>query len=252
MNAPKVVTACVLIIGNEVPSGRTEDANLHWLAGRLGEVGVRLAEARVIPDIHETIAATVNETRAAFDYVITTGGIGPTHDDITTEAVATAFGVEVERNPEAVAILEDAMPKDRLNAARMRMAEMPVGATLVHNPVSRAPGFRLGNVFVLAGVPSIMRAMFDSFRHELVGGDPMLSATVVCNLAEGDIAAGLEAIQNNHPGVDIGSYPYFRAGKYGVSLVVRCTGAGELDQVSEEVRDMIRGLGAEPLMEEQA
>ncbi len=250
MNQTKVVTACVLIIGNEVLSGRTADANLHWLAGRLGKIGVRLAEARIIPDVEETIAAAVNETRAAFDYVITTGGIGPTHDDITTEAVALAFGVEVERNPKAVAILEDAMPKDRLNAARMRMAEMPVGATLVQNPVSRAPGFRMDNVYVLAGVPSIMRAMFDAMRHELIGGAPVLSRTVSCLLPEGDIAAGLGDIQKAHAEVDIGSYPYFRMGKYGVSLVARCTDEEELAGVIEEVREMIRDHGAEPLDEE--
>lgn len=252
MNQTKVVTACVLIIGNEVLSGRTEDANLHWLAGRLGDMGVRLTEARVIPDVEEIIAAAVNQTRAAFDYVFTTGGIGPTHDDITTEAVARAFGVKVERNAQAVAILEKSIPKERLNAARMRMAEIPVGASLIENPVSRAPGFRMENVFVLAGVPSIMRAMFESVRHELVGGPPMLSRTVSCHLAEGDIAAGLERIQKAHPEVDIGSYPYFHMGKFGVSLVARCTDGEELAGVADEVRGLIRDLGAPPIDGEDA
>ena len=175
----KTVTACVLVIGNEILSGRTKDANLAWLAVELNKLGVRLMEARVIPDVEETIVATLNEVRARFDYVFTTGGIGPTHDDITAACVARAFAVPLVRNPEAVRRLQAhyANPAD-LNEARLRMANAPEGATLIDNPVSKAPGFRIGNVHVMAGIPVIMQAMFDGIRHTLVGGSPMLSRTI--------------------------------------------------------------------------
>ena len=247
--ATKPVTACVLIIGNEVLSGRTDDENLNWLAGRLTGLGIRLVEARVIPDEEDVIADVLNETRVAHDYVFTTGGIGPTHDDITAASVARAFGVEVERNAEAETLLRKHIPAERLNAARLKMADVPVGATLIDNPVSRAPGFKMGNVFVLAGVPSIMRAMFESVRHDLVGGDPILSRSVAAFKAEGDLADGLGRIQDAHPNVDVGSYPFFRMRKYGVSMVSRSTDADELEAVVDEIRDLIRALGAEPIEE---
>lgn len=250
MAEEKSVTACLIVIGNEVLSGRTQDANLQYLAKALNEIGVRLSEARVIPDVEATIVSTVNECRAKFDYVITTGGIGPTHDDITSASIAKAFGVAHVRNPEAEARLRRhyARPED-LNAQRLRMAEMPEGAELVDNPVSAAPGFRIGNVIVLAGVPRIMQAMFEGYRHRLKGGATMLSRTVVAYVPEGQMAAGLGATQTAHPGVEIGSYPFFRAGKLGASLVVRGTAAAEVAAATEAVKVLVRAQGGEPIEE---
>jgi molybdenum cofactor synthesis domain-containing protein len=242
------VTACLVIIGNEILSGRTQDANLAYLAAGLNDVGVRLLEVRVIPDIRQTIIDTVNAVRRQFDYVFTTGGIGPTHDDITAEAIAGAFGVAIERNLEAMARLVAyyATTTIELNEARMKMAEIPAGAALIENPVSGAPGFRIENVYVMAGVPRIMQAMFDGFKHELKGGRPMLSRTVVAPIGEGTLAAGLEAIQNAHPAVEIGSYPFYGGGRFGTSLVSRGREAAELDQVADEIRALVRSHGAEP------
>ncbi|HUI17833.1 MAG TPA: competence/damage-inducible protein A, partial [Alphaproteobacteria bacterium] len=170
----KTVTAAVLVIGNEILSGRTKDANLPYLAVELNKLGVRLMEARVVPDIEERIIAALNALRGAYDYVFTTGGIGPTHDDITAECVAKAFGVPLRRHPEAVKVLASRFknPAD-LNEARLRMANVPEGGVLINNPVSGAPGFQIGNVFVMAGVPAIMQAMFQGLGHRLVGGVPM-------------------------------------------------------------------------------
>jgi molybdenum cofactor synthesis domain-containing protein len=248
----RTVTACVLIIGNEILSGRTQDTNLAFLAKGLNAVGIRLREARVIPDVAETIIATVNEVRVQFDYVITTGGIGPTHDDITAECVARAFGVDLVLDAEAKRRLEvryrDTNPGLELNEARLRMAHVPRGAVLVDNPVSAAPGFQIGNVFVLAGVPVIMQAMFDALKHRLVGGKPVTSRTVSCSLAEGTIAAALGAIQTLFPMIDIGSYPmYSRASGYRTSLVLRGTEESVLGEAVEAVRSMIREFGDEPV-----
>lgn len=252
MSGDKTVTACALIIGNEVLSGRTADANLNWLATQLTEDGITLKEARVIPDVVDVIVDTVNECRAKFDYVFTTGGIGPTHDDITAFCVAKAFGVEIERNPEAVALLESFISKDRLNEARLKMADIPAGAELIGNPVSKAPGFKMENVYVMAGVPSIMRAMFDGFRHTLTGGPRVQSISVATMLAEGTVASGLSDVQDRHPNVDVGSYPYFRDGKFGVSLVCRSSDVADLAATAEEVRELIRSLGGEPVDEDLA
>ena len=248
----KEVTACLIIIGNEILSGRTKDKNLSYLAERLNEWGIRLREVRVIPDIGETIAATLNACRPAFDYVFTTGGIGPTHDDITAESVAKAFGVPLIRNQEAVAILEARTRAVgfELNEARLRMANTPEGASLIENPVSGAPGFQMENVYVMAGVPSIMRAMLDGLRHRLVGGRPMLSLTIRAYLPEGEIAGGLGEIQGRYEDLDIGSYPFYLKGKYGASLVMRGTDQARLELAAEDLRAMIRGLGAEPVEED--
>lgn len=245
----KIVTACLLIIGNEILSGRTTDANLPYLAKRLNELGIRLKEVRVVSDSEPAIVRAVNETRAQYDYIFTTGGIGPTHDDITSGCVAKAFGTALERNPEAVRRLERHYPPGGLNEARLRMAEIPVGATLIDNPVSTAPGFRIGNVHVLAGVPRIMQAMFEGIAHTLTGGKPMLNRSVSCTLGEGVLAKGLGEIQARHPNVDIGSYPYYRVGGFGVSLVARATEQAELDQVAEEIAAMIRALGGTPVFD---
>jgi molybdenum cofactor synthesis domain-containing protein len=243
--------ACVIIIGNEVLSGRTKDANLSFLGERLNEIGVRLVEARVIADDTDTIIENINNCRARFDYVFTTGGIGPTHDDITSDAVAKAFGLPLIRNPEAQAMLEQhyRTPKE-LNDQRLKMCEMPEGSILIENPISKAPGYQIGNVFVMAGVPMIMQAMFDSFKHRLVGGLPMLSTTIVAYIGEGLLAGGLGVVQAACPDVEIGSYPFFRGGRLGVAVVLRCTDQIILEASAEAVRERVKGLGIEPFEEQ--
>src|SRR5437868_14559289 len=209
MTLDKIVTACLVIIGNEILSGRTQDANLAYIAKGLNEVGVRLREVRVIPDIVETIVDTVNEMRAKFDYVFTTGGIGPTHDDITSECIARAFGVRWVLNEEARRRLAAGYANSAdLNEARLRMAHTPEGATLIDNPVSRAPGFQIGNVFVMAGVPRIMQAMFDEVAPRLTKGVVMSARNLEFRGGEGDIATQLAAVQKRYPQVVIGSYPF--------------------------------------------
>jgi molybdenum cofactor synthesis domain-containing protein len=248
MNMPEkeVVTACVLVIGNEILSGRTQDKNINFLAKGLNDIGVRLQEVRVIPDVPETIIATLNECRAAFDYVITTGGIGPTHDDITSECVAAAFGVGMFRDQSVVDLLQSYMKNTPLNEARLRMATFPEGAELVHNPVSAAPGYRLDNVFVFAGVPQIMQAMFEGAKNQMIGGAIMLSRSVSVELGEGTIAPGLSELQDRYPGIDIGSYPAMRQQRFGVSVVMRGTDSDMLDAALVELKDMLTALGGEP------
>lgn len=246
MQSEKVVTACVLVIGNEILSGRTQDVNLNYLAKGLNKVGVRLSEARIIPDVAEAIVNTVNEVRQKFDYVFTTGGIGPTHDDITAECVARAFGVPLVLDPGARRILEARYQPGDLNEARLRMAHVPAGASLVTNPISGAPGFRIENVFVLAGVPQIMQAMFDGVAGSLSGGRPMLSRTVTSGLAEGVLAKGLSEIQERFREIDIGSYPWYRRGAFGTSLVLRGTDADTLGIATAEVMTLVRNLGGTP------
>ncbi|MDJ0895051.1 MAG: molybdopterin-binding protein [Alphaproteobacteria bacterium] len=246
----RTVRACLLIIGNEILSGRTKDANLAYLGHALNEIGIQLAEARVIADEPSTIVSTVNEVRETYDYVFTTGGIGPTHDDITSECVADAFGVKLLRNPEAVRRLEDhyAGSDLELNEARLRMANIPDGAELIDNPVSAAPGYRIGNVLVMAGVPRIMQAMFDGIKHTLTGGAKVLSRTVHCDLGEGNVAAGLGEIQARHAGVEIGSYPYFRSGRFGTNLVLRSQNESALDSAADDVVALVRALGGTPTL----
>ncbi len=243
------VGAALLIIGNEILSGRTRDVNLAHVAKTLNEVGVRLLEARVIPDIEAEIIAAVNALRARYDYVITTGGIGPTHDDITAECIAKAVGQRLIRNPEALRRLEAHYAEAGLplTEARLRMANTPEHAELISNPISSAPGFRVENVYVLAGVPQIMQAMLDDVKGRLRGGLPMLSCSVLCNLGEGVLAAGLGAIQRDHPDVEIGSYPRF-AGPDGfrLSLVLRATDPARLDVATEAVAALVRELGGVP------
>lgn len=243
---PRIVIACVLIIGNEILSGRTQDENLAFLARGLGEVGIRLREARVIPDVAEVIIATVNEARRRFDYVFTTGGIGPTHDDITAQCMADAFGVKLVLDPDARRLLETHYPAGHLNEARLRMARVPEGAVLLPNPISRAPGFQIGNVFVLPGVPSIMQAIFEQLRSRLAGGDRVLSRSVSCHLGEGTLAKDLSALQDRWPDIEIGSYPYFRRGDFGVTLVLRGTDRVRLDAATEELKALIETLGGDP------
>ena len=241
------VTAALLIIGNEVLSGRTQDANLQFLATGLGAIGVRLAEARVIADIEAEIVTAVNELRCKHDYLFTTGGIGPTHDDITSAAVAKAFGRGFGRNAEAEAILRAHYKPEDVTEARLTMADTPEGVTLIENPVSRAPGFQIENVYVLPGVPRIMQAMFEGLKHRLRGGDPFLSRTITVFIPEGVVAKPLGEVQENHPDVEIGSYPFVRHGKIGTSLVARSADEKKLDAVAQAIRDLIGDLGGEPM-----
>ncbi len=252
MSEPRIVTAAVLIIGNEILSGRTRDVNLAYLAAGLTDLGIRLREARVVADQEADIVAAVNECRGRYDYVLTTGGIGPTHDDITAACVAKAFGLPLIRNPQAVARLDRYYEPGMLNEARLRMANTPEGAILIDNPVSAAPGFQIGNVFVLAGVPAIMQAMFDGLKSRLVGGAPVLSRTVSAFVGEGVIAAGLGQLQQRYPDLDIGSYPFFRQGRYGASFVLRGTERARIDGAAVELRALIVGLGADPIEGEPA
>jgi molybdenum cofactor synthesis domain-containing protein len=243
---PSIVTACVLIIGNEILSGRTQDANLSFLAQGLNEVGIRLREARVIPDDHGVIVSTISEVRGSFDYVFTTGGIGPTHDDITAQCVADAFAVPLIVHPEAKRLLETHYPPGQLNEARLRMAMVPEGAVLLPNPISRVPGFQIGNVFVLPGVPSIMQGIFEQLKYRLVGGEKLLSRSISCHLGEGTLARELGALQERYSDVEIGSYPYFRRGDFGVTLVLRGADRERLAAATDELRTLIRSLGGDP------
>jgi molybdenum cofactor synthesis domain-containing protein len=244
-------SACLLVIGNEVLSGRTRDANIHFLAGRLGELGLPLREVRVIPDVREVIVRSVNEVRARFDVVFTTGGIGPTHDDITAECIAEAFGVPWEPHPEAFAKMAARYAPGEFNAARQRMATMPRGASLIENPVSFAPGFSIGNVHVMAGVPRIMQAMFECLAPSLPRGRPVVSRAVhAVGLFEGAIAAGLSAIQATHPALDLGSYPYERPDHRGVAIVAKGTDPAEAEAAIAEVTALMSRLGHAPVQGE--
>jgi molybdenum cofactor synthesis domain-containing protein len=247
--ADQPVTAALCIIGNEILSGRTQDKNLAYIGGRLNALGIRLAEVRVVRDDEAAIVEAVRALSERYTYVFTSGGIGPTHDDITTACIAKAFGAEVERNAEAMRRLTAhyANTGIEFNEARRKMADIPVGAELIDNPVSAAPGFIIGNVHVLPGVPRIMQAMFEGLAGRLTGGAPVLSHTVACTIGEGTVAAGLGEIQARYPDVEIGSYPYFRAGQFGTSLVLRATDADRLAAAADEVRALVRSLGAEPI-----
>ena len=242
----KVVTACIVVIGNEILSGRTRDSNIQYLATELGVLGVQVRECRVIPDIEATIVATINEVRAKFDYVFTTGGIGPTHDDITADSIAKAFGVGISEHPEAVERMTRHYGDAALfTPARRRMARVPHGGVLVDNPVSVAPGFQVENVFTFAGIPKVAEAMFQSMKHRLVGGAPVLSRTVRTNLPEGIIAEPLGALQKRYEDLDIGSYPAFRNGKPSVSLVLRGTDDARLAAAAVDLMETIRGMNGE-------
>ncbi|HIF50102.1 MAG TPA: competence/damage-inducible protein A, partial [Thiotrichaceae bacterium] len=217
----KQKTAGVIIIGNEILSGRTQDLNVSYIGKNLEKLGIVLTEVIVIPDIEETIIDKVKAYSENYDYVFTTGGIGPTHDDITTASIAKAFEVKLLRNPEAVACMERYYDPGTMTEARLKMADIPEGASLIENSVSGAPAFQINNVFVLAGVPDIMRAMFDALINRLIGGPPILTTSVCTNLTESKLAEGMTKIQNECEEVSLGSYPYFKRGKLGVNIVLR-------------------------------
>ncbi len=244
MATSETVTAAVLIIGDEILSGRTQDTNLNAIARYLAPFGVDVAEARVVGDVKAEIVGALNALRAAYDYVITTGGIGPTHDDITAECVAEAFGVELHEHPQIVALMTARWAGD-LNAARRRMARIPVGGSLVKNPVQGPPGFQIGNVFVLAGVPQIMRGMLEDVGPRLRTGAVVISRTVrVEGMGESAIAAPLEALAKAHPALSLGSYPFFGEGGYGSNLVIRGRDRSEVEATAEALVARLAGIGA--------
>jgi molybdenum cofactor synthesis domain-containing protein len=237
-------TAAILLIGDEILSGRTKDKNLGYIADYLVELGIDLREARVVPDAEVEIVAAVNALRHRYTYVFTTGGIGPTHDDITADCMAKAFAVEISHHPEASEILRAYfMEMNREpNEARMRMARIPHGASLIHNKVSRAPGFQLGNVFVMAGVPKIMQAMLDEVAPRLTKGVPMQSRKLEFQGGEGDVATPLGEIQNRYPAVTIGSYPFESPSGYATNLVLRSRDVPALDTAFDEVKALAQAL----------
>jgi molybdenum cofactor synthesis domain-containing protein len=239
-------TAAMLTIGDEILSGRTRDANMPHLAAALAERGIELREARVVPDDAGEIAAAVNALRARYTHVFTSGGIGPTHDDITADAVAAAFGVgiDVREDARAVLALNYANPEVELNVARLRMARVPDGAALIDNPVSRAPGFSIGNVHVMAGVPEIFQAMLAGLLPRLTGGRPLLSETVRAGVPEGLLADPLRRVAEAHPGVGIGCYPFNRAGRLGAHVVLRSEDADALGAAAAALRAVVAALEA--------
>jgi molybdenum cofactor synthesis domain-containing protein len=246
----RIWTAGLLVIGDEILSGRTQDRNVGQIATWLNLQGIRLAEVRVVPDEIERIAEAVNALRAAYDYLFTTGGIGPTHDDITVDAIAAALGVPVIVHPQARAALE-AYYAERggLSEARLRMARVPEAAELIANPMSGAPGIRVGNIFILAGVPHIAGLMLEALSGQLEGGKPVLSATIGCWAPESEVADLLGETERAHPGCQIGSYPFFREGRVGANFVVRSTDPALLDACRADLAARLAAAGREVVPE---
>jgi molybdenum cofactor synthesis domain-containing protein len=243
--------AAILIIGNEILSGRTQDINVQFLARRLAARGITLAEVRVVPDVPNRIIDAVNTLRAGYDMLFTTGGIGPTHDDITSECVAAAFGVPWEIHPETFAAMEAYIGREKFNAARQRMATMPKGAVPIPNAISMAPGFTIGNVHVMAGVPKIMQSMYDALEPSLPQGTPIsMRAVYGMGVMEGAIAAGLSAIQDRFAGVDLGSYPFRRDGAGGVAIVAKGTDPKLLEQAIAQASQLLAAQGHDPVQGE--
>lgn len=233
-------TAALIVIGNEVLSGRTRDVHTTFLAKELGTIGIRLVEVRIIPDVTEQIVQTVNALRPIVSYVFTTGGIGPTHDDITSAAVARAFQVPLIYHPDAVRRLEAYYQHQPLNEARLKMAQVPEGATLIDNPISSAPGYCIENVYVMAGVPPIMQVMFAAIRPMLRGGNIVHSRELTAYVSESHIAADLSAIQSAFPDVEIGSYPFRDDQRHGTHLVLRSIHVHALEQATTKVDALIK------------
>ena len=240
MQNKKEINAGILIIGNEVLSGRTQDVNTSTLAIWLNSLGISVAEVRVIPDNESIIINTVNELRKKYSYIFTTGGIGPTHDDITAESVSKAFNVDYGFHKEAFSILENYYRPGEFNEGRQKMAKMPISANLILNPSSGAPGFYIDNVFCLPGVPSIMKAMIGGLNNILIGGDPILSETISLKTVESEIAKSLADVQKNNTDVDIGSYPFFKSGKLGVSIVLRSVSKNKIDKCNTEILKFVK------------
>ena len=235
MSNKKEIIAGIIIIGNEVLSGRTKDINTSTLATWLNSLGVKVKEVKIIPDDEQTIINTVNQYRKSYDYVFTTGGIGPTHDDITAESISKAFNIEYGFHKEAYSILESYYKPGEFNDGRQKMAKMPVSANLIYNPSSGSPGFNVENVFCLPGVPSIMKSMLGGLKNKIVGGDPILSHTISLKTVESEIANSLTKVQEENQDVEIGSYPFFHAGKLGVSIVLRSENQSKIDQCNSQI-----------------
>ena len=249
MTNKKEINAGIIIIGNEVLSGRTKDINTSSIALWLNPLGIHVKEARVIADDENTIIDTVNIYRKKFNYVFTTGGIGPTHDDITAESVAKAFNTEYGFHKEAFSILESYYKPGEFTEGRQKMAKMPTSASLILNPSSGAPGFYIENVFCLPGVPSILKSMLGGLNNVLIGGDPVLSKTLNLRTVESEIAKSLTDVQNKNNDVEIGSYPFFRAGKLGVSIVLRSTNQKKIDLCNEQILEFVKTKKIEILRE---
>ena len=234
------VNAAILIIGNEILSGRKQDTNTTTLARWLNSIGVVVNEVRVIPDIEKTIVETLNILRKSNNYVFTTGGIGPTHDDITAESVSKAFGVKYEIHKEAFEILKSYYKQGEFNEGRQKMVWMPKNAKLIFNPTSGAPGFSVGNVFCLPGVPSILKSMLGGLKNKIVGGEPILSYTINLKTVESEIANSLTKVQDQNIDVEIGSYPFFHAGKLGVSIVIRSENQTKIDDCNSQILKFVK------------
>ena len=236
----KKVNAIIILIGNEILSGRTQDANVVFLSKWLNELGVRVEEVRVILDEQEVIINCINEVRKKFKYVFTTGGIGPTHDDITSQSIAKAFNLSYDYNKEAYDILEKYYKPGAFNDGRKKMAKMPDKASLIYNPSSGAPGFIVENVYCLPGVPSILKSMVDGLKNRIKGGKKILSKTISVDTVESEIAKPLEDVQNIFSNVEIGSYPFFRSGKVGVSIVMRSTENNQIEDCAKQIKNFIQ------------
>jgi molybdenum cofactor synthesis domain-containing protein len=250
MSEERIWTAGLLVIGDEILSGRTQDRNVAQIGRWLNVQGVRLNEVRVVPDAIERIASAVNALRAENDYLFTTGGIGPTHDDITVDAIAHALGVPVVVHPKAEAALEDYYAtRGGITEARLRMARVPQGAELIDNPMSGAPGIRVGNIFILAGVPHIATAMLEALAGTIEGGRPLLSTTIGCWAPESEVAETLRSVEAEHPGCQIGSYPFYREGRIGANFVVRSTDEGRLEACRAELVRRLEAQGREVVPE---
>ncbi len=233
------VNAAILIIGNEILSGRTQDTNTSTLATWLNSIGVKVGEVRVIPDIEKIIIDTLNLLKTNYDYVFTTGGIGPTHDDITAASVAKAFGLKYEIHKKAYQILKEYYKPGEFNEGRQKMVWMPENANLILNPTSGAPGFSIKNVFCLPGVPSILKSMLGGLTNSIVGGEPILSLTISLRTVESEIAESLMKVQNDNQDVEIGSYPFFQAGKLGVSIVIRSEDQSKIDSCNLQILEFV-------------
>ena len=236
----KKTNAAILIIGNEILSGRTQDTNTSTLSLWLNSIGVKVEEVRVIPDIEETIVDSVNSLRKVYDYIFTTGGIGPTHDDITAQSIAKAFNLKYEIHKEGYKILEKYYKPGEFNEGRQKMIWMPKDAKLILNPTSGAPGFNIENVFCLPGVPSILKSMLGGLKNDIIGGDPILSHTISLRTVESEIANSLTKVQDNNKEVEIGSYPFFQAGKLGVSIVIRSENQNKINACNSQILAFVK------------
>ena len=250
MTNKKEIFAGIIVIGNEILSGRTQDTNTSTISNWLNSLGIKVQEVRIIPDIEREIVNTVNELRKKYNYIFTTGGIGPTHDDITASSISKAFNLTYGPHNEAMAILEKYYKPDEFNEGRKKMAWMPKDANLIFNPTSGAPGFNLENVFCLPGVPSILKSMLGGIAHKLVGGNPILSHTINLRTVESEIAKSLSSVQDKNKDVDIGSYPFFRAGRLGVAIVLRSSNQGKIDKCNLEIIKFVKEKNIEIVKED--